>query len=77
MAALLTPALRRRFAELGPQDYGDEAKEIVVAHFFLPGTGWDWFAIAYDEDGGDGSQLGLPANCLTENVTQGRPLPHE
>ncbi len=51
-AALLTPALRRRFAELGPQDYGDEAKEIVVAHYFLPGTGWDWWAISYDEDGG-------------------------
>ena len=49
---LLTPALRRRFAELGPQDYGDEAKETVVAHFFLPGTGWDWYAVAFDEDGG-------------------------
>ncbi|MDQ2762145.1 MAG: transposase [Pseudomonadota bacterium] len=25
----------------------------------------------------DERQLELPANCLTENVTQGRPLPHE
>ena len=49
---LLTEALRRRFAELGPQDYGDEANEIIAAHFFLPGSGWDWWALAYDEDGG-------------------------
>jgi len=49
---LLTDTLRRRFADLGPQDHGDEAREVVVAHFFLPGTGWDWWAIAYDEDGG-------------------------
>jgi len=49
---LLTEALRQRFAELGPQDHGDEGREIVVAHFFLPGTGWDWWPIAYDEDGG-------------------------
>lgn len=52
MAALLTPALRRRFAALGPQDDGDEAKEIIVGHFFLPGTGWDWWALSYDGDGG-------------------------
>jgi hypothetical protein len=49
---LLTPALHQRFVELGPQDYGDDAKEIVVSHFFLPGSGLDWYAIAYDEDGG-------------------------
>ncbi len=52
VGALLTPALRRRFTELGPQDYGDEASEIVATHLFLPGTGWDWFVVAYDEDGG-------------------------
>ncbi len=39
---LRTEALCRRFTELGPQDYGDEAKKIVAGHFFLPGTGWDW-----------------------------------
>ena len=82
MAALLTPALRRRFAELGPQDYGDDTKEIVVGHFFLPGSGWDWFAIAYDEDGGvpqlfclvRGQEIELGYVALAELETVRSPL---
>ena len=49
---LLTDALRRRFAALGPQDEADDATVVVAAHFSLPGTGWDWYITAYDEDGG-------------------------
>ncbi len=81
-AVLLTPALRRRFAELGPQDYGDETKEIVAGHFFLPGTGWDWYAIAYDEDGGvpqlfclvRGQEIELGYVALAELETVRSPL---
>ena len=81
-AALLTPVLRRRFAELGPQDYGDEAKEIIAAHYFLPGTGWDWYAIAYDEDGGvpqlfclvRGQEIELGYVALAELETVRSPL---
>ena len=32
---------------------------------------------AADQGEGDESQLELPANCLTGNVTRVRPLPHE
>src|SRR5690349_5313554 len=49
---LLTDAMRRRFADVGPQDEPDDAKVVVAAHFSLPGTGWGWYALAYDEDGG-------------------------
>ena len=79
---LLTPALRRRFAELGPQDYGDEAREIVAGHFFLPGTNWEWFAVAYDEDGGvpqlfclvRGQEIELGYIALAELETARSPL---
>jgi hypothetical protein len=79
---LLTEALRWRFAELGPQDYGDEAKEIVAGHFFLPGTGWDWWPLAYDEDGGvpqlfclvRGQEIELGYVALAELETVRSPL---
>ena len=82
MAALLTPALRWRFAELGPQDYGDEAREIIAAHYFLPDTGWDWWAIAYDQDGGvpqlfclvRGQEIELGYVALAELETVRSPL---
>jgi len=60
---LLTNELRARFEELGPQDTPDA---IVVAHYFLPGTRYDLWAIAYDEDEGCPQFFGLVHHFETE-----------
>jgi hypothetical protein len=43
---LLPPALLKRFADLGPQH--KVPNPIVVARYYHPVTGWEWFATAYD-----------------------------
>lgn len=47
---LMTKAIEKRFAKLGPQDTGFPAEQIVVAKFFTSWGRTAWYAIAYDPD---------------------------
>lgn len=43
---LLTPELRQLLPPLDSQQDVDDP--LVICHFFLPDTNWDWYAIEFD-----------------------------
>jgi len=43
---LITKEIEQKFKELGSQE--NEADPVVVAKYFLPGSGFTWYSISYD-----------------------------